>query len=292
MRLVTFGQGDRIGIGALAEGDSVVVPFAADPSLPSTMREFVCLGSEGLARARTLVETGPRLAVGEVRLLAPIRPANNVMCVGKNYHEHAKEFAGSGFDASQKQVIPDHPVIFTKATSCLAGPGAGIPASADETGSTDYEAELAVVIGRPGTKIARERAWDHVYGYTAFNDATIRDLQKRHIQFFIGKSAQGYGPMGPCLVTRDEMPAPEEILVEGLVNGQVRQSSTLDHLIFSVPELIEAISAAVHLEPGDVIATGTPAGVGIGFDPPVFLAPGDEVSVRITGVGTLTNPVV
>jgi 2-keto-4-pentenoate hydratase/2-oxohepta-3-ene-1,7-dioic acid hydratase in catechol pathway len=246
------------------------------------MVDFVALGAEGLERAAAAQASAPRVALDDVRLLAPIRPRNNVMCVGKNYHEHAREFAGSGFDASQKQTIPDAPVIFTKALSALVGPGDEVRVSDDRTATSDYEGELAVVLGADA----------NVYGYTIINDVTIRDLQKRHVQFFIGKSAATYCPMGPVLVTADEIGDVGVLRVQTRINGELRQDAPVKDLIFDIPCLIATISAAVRLEPGDVIATGTPAGVGLGFTPPRFLKPGDLMEVEIEGIGTLANPVV
>jgi 2-keto-4-pentenoate hydratase/2-oxohepta-3-ene-1,7-dioic acid hydratase in catechol pathway len=291
MRLVSFLHRGRSGIGARTDDDRVV-DFATDPELPTTMRGFVAAGEPALRRAAALVAGGGGLPIADVRLLAPIRPANNVMCIGKNYLEHAHEFAGSGFDASQRQAVPTHPVVFTKALSSIVGPGDDVEVSADPTGTSDYEGELAVVIGRGGTGIRAEDAEQHVYGYTVVNDLTVRQLQKRHVQFFLGKSAATYCPMGPHIVTRDEIPDITACWVRTRVNGEQRQAAPVTDLIFGIPTLIEAISAAVLLEPGDVIATGTPAGVGIGFDPPRYLVPGDVVEVTVDGVGTLVNRAV
>jgi 2-keto-4-pentenoate hydratase/2-oxohepta-3-ene-1,7-dioic acid hydratase in catechol pathway len=292
MRLVTYRNDDGTGIGALDGTGEWLVPFAIDPSLPTDMAGFVAGGDQLLARAAALVAEGDRLPVEQVRLLAPIRPRNNVMCIGKNYAEHAQEFAGSGFDASQRQAVPAHPIVFTKALSSIIGPGDPIDVSADATGTSDYEGELAVVIGRGGTRIAARDAWDHVYGYTVVNDMTVRELQKRHVQFFLGKSAATYCPMGPQIVTRDEIEDVTRCWVRTTVNGEERQAAPVAELIFSIPTLVETISAAVALEPGDVIATGTPAGVGIGFDPPRYVVPGDVIAVTVDGVGTLTNRAV
>ncbi|MDX1886467.1 fumarylacetoacetate hydrolase family protein [Mycolicibacterium sp. 120270] len=277
MKLVTFESVSGAAIGLLDGGEIVSL---ADPALPSAMVDFVALGEEGLQRAEALRRTAPRIPLAEAALLAPIRPRNNVMCVGKNYHEHAREFAGSGFDASAKQTVPDAPVIFTKALSAIVGPGDGVRVSDDATATSDYEGELAVVLGAGGS----------VYGYTIVNDVTIRDLQKRHVQFFIGKSAYTYCPIGPVLVTADEVDDVGLLRVQTRINGELRQDAPVKDLIFDIPQLISSISRAVRLEPGDVIATGTPAGVGIGFDPPRFLAPGDVMEVTIDGIGTLTNP--
>jgi 2-keto-4-pentenoate hydratase/2-oxohepta-3-ene-1,7-dioic acid hydratase in catechol pathway len=289
MKLVTYQTQDRVGIGRL-DGDHVV-DFGADPALPQDMTSFIALGRHGLDRAAALGRAA-RMPLSSMRLLAPLRPPNNVMCVGKNYVEHAREFARSGFDGSQKQTVPDHPVIFTKSLSSIVGPGDPVTVSADVTGTSDYEGELGVVIGAGGTGIDASSAFDHVYGYVVVNDMTIRELQKRHIQFFMGKSAATYCPMGPCIVTADEISDITAARVRTSVNGQLRQDAPVSDLIFDIPRLIATISSTVRLEPGDVIATGTPAGVGLGFSPPRFLSAGDVVTVTIDGVGTLTSPMV
>jgi 2-keto-4-pentenoate hydratase/2-oxohepta-3-ene-1,7-dioic acid hydratase in catechol pathway len=291
LKLITFqtsAAGPAIGI---LDGDEVV-PLAADPGLPASMADFVALGADGLERAAAVCANASRIALDDVRLLAPIRPRNNVMCVGKNYVDHAREFNSSGFDASQKQTVPDAPVIFTKALSSIVGQGDGVRVSDDPTATSDYEGELGVVIGPGGHKVAEADAFDHVYGYTIVNDVTIRDLQKRHVQFFVGKSAATYCPMGPVIVTADEVDDVGALRVQTRINGELRQDAPVKDLIFDIPRLIASISAAVRLEPGDVIATGTPAGVGIGFTPPRFLAPGDRMAVTIDGIGTLANPCV
>ncbi len=290
MRLVTYSHADKTGIGALVGDD--VVPFAADPDLPATMVELVAGGDLLLARAARLVASGGRVPLADVRLRAPLRPRNNIMCIGKNYVDHAAEFAGSGFDASQKQTVPDHPIVFTKALSSIVGPGDGIDVSADPTGTSDYEGELAVVIGRAGLRIPAAEAMEHVFGYTIVNDMTVRELQKRHVQFFLGKSAATYCPMGPALVTRDEVEDVTQLWVRTRVNGEERQAAPVSDLIFDIPTLIETISASVALEPGDMIATGTPAGVGIGATPPRYVRAGDVIEVSIDGLGTLTNTAV
>jgi 2-keto-4-pentenoate hydratase/2-oxohepta-3-ene-1,7-dioic acid hydratase in catechol pathway len=291
MKLITFQPGNGGPAIGILDGDEII-PLAGDPALPTTMVDFVALGAEGLERAAAVQRCAERIPLDGSRLLAPIRPRNNVMCVGKNYHEHAREFAGSGFDASAKQAVPDDPVIFTKALSSLAGPGDEVRVSDDPTGTSDYEGELGVVIGPGGHQVSEAHAQGHVYGYTIVNDVTVRDLQKRHVQFFIGKSAATYCPMGPVLVTADEINDVGSLRVQTRINGELRQDAPVKDLIFDIPRLIASISVAVRLEPGDVIATGTPAGVGIGFNPPRFLAPGDRMEVTIDGIGTLANPCV
>jgi len=222
--------------------------------------------------------------LAEVRPLAPI-PAlrRNIFCLGLNYRAHVKEF--------ENLDLPDAPIVFTKSTTSIAGPGADIPAHTGVTEALDYEAELALILGRDGRNIDPADAWDHVFGYTAINDVTARDLQKTHKQWFLGKSLDGCAPMGPLLVHRSAMPAPAKIAVRSRINGELRQDSTFDNLIFDVPTIIATLSRGATLLAGDIIATGTPAGVGIGFDPPKFLRPGDEVIVEVTGVGPLINRV-
>jgi 2-keto-4-pentenoate hydratase/2-oxohepta-3-ene-1,7-dioic acid hydratase in catechol pathway len=227
------------------------------------------------------------------RLLAPIpAPPHNIMCVGKNYFAHAHEFTKSGFDAGARaeDAIPEHPIIFTKPSSSIAAPGDAIPLWDGLDEAVDYEAELAVVIGRGGRAISRDDAMAHVFGYTIINDVTARDLQRRHKQWFLGKGIDGFGPMGPWIVTADEIDG-RNLRIQCRVNGETRQDSNTSDLIFDIPALIESISKSVTLAPGDIIATGTPEGVGIGFTPPRFLGDGDVVEVEIEGIGILRNTV-
>jgi 2-keto-4-pentenoate hydratase/2-oxohepta-3-ene-1,7-dioic acid hydratase in catechol pathway len=295
MKLVTFSDaaGRRIGVMDEAAGSVIDLSVAA-PALPREMTAFVAAGEAALAAARAALGTGQgRLASAAVRLEAPIpRPAKNILCVGKNYHEHAKEFHQSGFDASAgKDAIPDVPIIFTKWPNSVIGPQVAIPGSEDPTASVDYEGELTVVIGRTARRVRKADALSHVYGYTIINDATARTLQHRHKQWFLGKSLDGFCPMGPCIVTADEIPDPTRLRLQTRVNGELRQDAPVSDLIFDIPTLIEEISALMTLEPGDLIATGTCAGVGIGFNPPKYLVAGDVVSITIEPIGTLVNPV-
>ena len=204
-----------------------------------------------------------------------------------------RNFIKAGFDASAGQsAIPDCPIFFSKSYTSIIGPGAAIPASADWTNSVDYEVELGVVIGRGGRNIKKGQAYDHVYGYTIINDVTSRTLQQKHKQWFLGKNFDGFCPMGPWLVTSDEVGDVEQLTVSTHVNGELRQSAKIADLIFDIPTLIHDLSAVTTLYPGDIIATGTPSGVGLGFDPPKFLQPGDLVSLKIDKLGTLQSPVV
>lgn len=243
---------------------------------------------------RTALEArGPGSPLTEAKVLAPFEDlSRNIFCVGKNYHEHAAEFEKSGFDSSSKngEHAPEAPVIFTKPASTIIGPGDLIPLHANVTSQLDYEAELGVVIGKGGLGITKADAMDHVFGYTVINDFTARDLQQKHRQWFLGKSLDGFCPMGPYLVTADEVDG-QNVDVKCWVNGDLRQNSNTSNLIFDIPTLIETISAGIRLHPGDIIATGTPAGVGIGFNPPKFLTCDDVIRIEIQGVGVLENTV-
>jgi len=294
MRLVTFSDANGTRIGVHDGASNTIVDLAATTRLPKDMTGFIALGKNGLKRARAAVKSGGgRLPFAGVRLHAPIpRPAKNVLCVGKNYYDHAREFHASGVDASAgKDAIPELPIMFTKWPNSVIASGEPIPSYLDYTHSTDYEGELAVVIGTGGRGIAKQDAFDHVYGYTIINDATARTLQKEHRQWFLGKSLDGYCPMGPCIVTADEVPDVSKLHLITRVNGEVRQDALVSELIFDIPTLIETLSRVMTLDPGDLLATGTCLGVGIGFNPPKYLQKGDRVAITIEPIGTLENPV-
>ena len=287
MRLVNFANdGDR-ALGVL-DGDEVVDLSAS--GLPGDTVELISQWDR--AKVEHAVADSPRLQAHAVRLLAPLRPRKNVLAVGRNYRDHAREFSASGFDASEKQMVPDFPVVFTKAPTSVIGPGEPIVLANDPTSSTDYEGEMAVVIGKSARNVSRDDALGHVFGWTIVNDVTARDLQKRHVQWFVGKSPDTFCPMGPAITTIDELPDIGSSWLRTRVNGELRQEAPISDLIFDVPTLIATLSEVMTLEPGDVIATGTGEGVGIGFDPPVYLGSGDVVEISIDGIGTLSNPVV
>ncbi len=289
MKLATFaaGSADRLGVVDAEQG---------------TVRDVTdLLGSTDLTEvighwddSRALLGAGLASLAGRsldsVTLRPPLRPARNVFCVGKNYRDHAREFGRSGYDSpTRSEEIPGKPVVFTKATTAVTGPYDDVDPHRGVTSELDYEGELGVIIGRGGRGIARGDAYAHVWGYTVVNDVTARDLQRDHKQWFLGKSLDTHCPMGPYAVSADEAGDVQTLEVETLVNGERRQLAPVKDLIFDIPALIETISAGITLLPGDVIATGTPAGVGIGFDPPRFLASGDVVEVSITRLGTLRN---
>ncbi len=236
--------------------------------------------------------TGRRVAMAGAELLAPIpRPRRNIFCVGKNYHDHAHEFAASGFDSSAaKGAVPEHPIVFSKVPDCVVGPGADVLCDPAVSTALDYEVELAVIIGRGGRNISKADALSHVWGYTIVNDVTARDLQGQHSQWLLGKSQDTFCPMGPVVVTAEEIDL-ADTQVSTRINGETRQDSNTRQLIFDVPTVIAAVSNGITLLPGDVIATGTPVGVGIGFKPPRYLAPGDLIECEVAGIGVLTNRV-
>jgi 2-keto-4-pentenoate hydratase/2-oxohepta-3-ene-1,7-dioic acid hydratase in catechol pathway len=219
--------------------------------------------------------------LARTRLLAPIpRPRKNIFCMGRNYAEHAAERGAA---------VPELPVFFTKPPTTVIGPGAGIVHHA-VTQALDYEVELAVIVGRAGRDFAEKDALAHVFGYTVLNDVTARDLQKAHQQWFKGKSLDTFCPMGPVLVTADEVPDPQALGIRLRVNGQVRQEATTGQMIFGVAALLSTLAAGLTLEPGDILATGTPSGVGAATG--AYLKVGDQVEAEIDGLGSLTNPVI
>ena len=298
MKLVTFSHRGRTRLGIVDGDEKTVIDLSvAAPRLPSDMTGLIEIGDRGLKALATASRTrkkDARLPLSRVTLRAPFpTPRRNVLCVGKNYYDHAHEFDKSGFNATKgDSAIPELPIIFTKAPSSVIGPGDPIPGHLDPTKSVDYEVELGVVIGKGGRGITKRDAFKHVYGYTIINDVTARHLQADHKQWFLGKSIDGFCPMGPWLVTADEVGNVKKIRVESKVNGEVRQSAVVKDLIFDIPTLIATLSKGMTLQPGDIIATGTPAGVGIGFKPPKFLKKGDVVTLTIDRLGVLENTVV
>ena len=295
MHLVTFTKSNYTRIGLLDRDSATVIDISKlAPDVPKDMLSFIAQGDDALSTVREKLKTNKvALALSDIKLLAPIpRPASNILCVGKNYPEHVKEVQSVVASAGDTQgAAPDFPIIFTKAPSSVIGPDENIPAWLDHTSSVDYEGELAVVIGRGGRGISRNDAMQHIYGYTILNDVTSRRLQKQHHQWFLGKSLDGFCPMGPCLITQDEVPDVGALHVQTYVNGELRQDGYVRDMIFDIPTLIETLSRTMTLNSGDIIATGTPAGVGMGFKPPKFLNKGDKVSITIEPIGTLENGV-
>jgi len=301
MRLLTFrprrGGAPRVGI--LLDGERVLDVGAAAkrvrqrlPFDAGDMLSLIAAGRAALAALRKLARraAGEGLSLGALRVLAPIpRPRKNVFCVGWNYLEHFEEGARA---RSQVQEMPVHPAFFTKAPTAVNGPFDPIPLHAGVTEKLDWEVELGIVIGRRGRNIAEAEAMKHIFGYTVINDVSAREVQRQHgQQWFKGKSLDGTCPMGPWIVTADEVPDPQALRVICRVNGVVKQDSNTRHMYFRIPRIIAELSAGLTLEPGDVISTGTPAGVGHARTPPEFMKAGDLLETEVEGIGTLRNRV-
>jgi len=299
VKLVTYTHAGTAAYGVILDDGRILdLARAAGPvrarSLGDDMLAFIAHGAEALALARALAHEaqagGHRdatLAPAAVKLLAPIpRPTKNVLCVGRNYFDHiAESDRVRGADTK----IPEFPQFFTKPPTAVIGPDEVFVRDPVVSSRIDYEVELGVVIGPGGRDIPAERAYDHVFGYTIVNDVTARDLQRRHEQWFKGKGLDRSCPMGPCIVTREEIGDPAGLELTCTVNGEQRQHARAAQMIFDIPKLIHVLSAGMTLEPGDVLSTGTPAGVGFAMNPPRFLQPGDEVVCKISRIGTLTT---
>ncbi len=273
--------------GILDEAASTVSPFEVSVNQASLGIKWLI---EREVSGQNLPATSEPIELDRVKLEAPVpRPRRNVFCVGKNYYDHAHEFSKSGYDSSAASgVVPSFPIVFSKVPESVIGPDDCIDYDPAVSESIDYEVELAVIIGKPGRNISKEHALDHVWGYTVINDITARDLQGRYSQWLIGKSQDTFCPMGPIAVTRDEIDLADTRL-RSWVNNELRQDSNTRLLIFDVPTIIATIAEGITLLPGDVIATGTPAGVGLGFDPPKYMKHGDIVRCEIAGIGSLEN---
>jgi 2-keto-4-pentenoate hydratase/2-oxohepta-3-ene-1,7-dioic acid hydratase in catechol pathway len=294
MRFASFVHAGEKSYGVVMPGNRILdLPAAAQAAglvLPADFLGLISAGAPAVAMVRSLMEAGgPAHPLSEVRLSAPIpRPTKNVFCVGRNYVDHVAE----GYRARGTETkLPEAPQFFTKPPTAVIGPGE--PFALDEAVSRkmDYEVELALIIGTAGRDIPAERAWDHIFGFTILNDITARDLQRRHDQWFKGKGLDRSCPMGPFVVTRDEIADPSRLELSLSVNGEPRQRAKVAQMIFPIPDIIASLSAGLTLEPGDIIATGTPSGVGYAMDPPHFLAPGDEVICEISEIGRLVTPI-
>jgi acylpyruvate hydrolase len=288
MRLVIFPHHQHTRIGALVEraGEAFVLDLArTNADLPAEMEAFLALGEPALAAARRAVAAPDEawlLPCSDVTLLAPVPRPGKLVCLGHNYYDHM----GIG-----KTEPPEYPTFFCKTNNTIIGPDQPIVIP-HVTSQVDYEAELAVVIGRRARHVPRERALAYVAGYTLFNDVSARDYQKRTSQWMIGKSFDTFGPMGPALVTADEIPDPHCLSLSLTLNGREMQRTNTSNMIFSIPFVIAYLSAVMTLEPGDVISTGTPAKTDLARSLPPFMKPGDTVSITVERIGVLSNPVV
>ena len=287
MKLVTYRLSGAEYVGALTAGGKGVLPLpAADMN---TLIET--MPPADLRSAAAAAERGGAVPLADVELLAPIpRPRQDVVCLGMNYRDHAEESARYSADAFTKDSAAA--VYFSKRVSEAGAPGGVIPRHAGLTDRLDYEAELAVVLGKAARDVKAADAADYIFGYTVLNDVSARDLQTGHKQWYFGKSLDGFTPMGPVLVTADEIAYPPALEITCRVNGELRQQSNTSLLITSIGQILEELTAGMTLLPGTIIATGTPAGVGMGFDPPKFLQSGDVVECAIEGIGTLRSTVV
>ena len=291
MRLITCEYQHNTYLGVVQD-NYAVLPALADEAL-NDMLALIAAGPEGWQRYRASIPRLPascRIPLERVRILAPIpRPRKNILCLGLNYADHAAETSAVHGRAAAPH---DHIVVFTKAVTSVTGPGDDIPYDGAVTTQLDWEVELAVIIGLPGRHIEEAQALQHVFGYTVVNDLSARDLQFRHKQYFLGKSLDHGCPMGPWIVTTDEIPEPQDLELRCWVNGRLKQEGNTRQQISSIAATIATLSHSMTLEAGDVIATGTPAGVGFARTPPEFLGPGDLVECEVAGIGRLHNRIV
>lgn len=285
MRIATYEHDRGTSVGALV--DDRIVEVASD------MVELIAGGAARLEEARALARSGTGRPLAEVRLLAPIpRPARDVFCVGWNYSEHFRE----GQLVRGKEVpadLPEWPALFSKGPNTVVGPEAGVRFPEPHSDKLDWECELAVVMGRECRDVAEGDALDQVFGYTCANDVSVRDIQRRHGgQWFKGKNFDTHLPMGPWIVTADEIPNPHRLRIATRVNGVTKQESSTEQMVFTVPRILRDLSAGMTLVPGDMVITGTPAGVGFARTPPEYLSVGDAVEVEIESIGVLRNTIV
>lgn len=289
MKLATYTYQGRRGVGLVSDDlQSLRALRLAGDEAEQGVAALV--GRSGLADY-VREHLGETLRLADVSLEAPIpRPRRNIFCVGRNYHAHAKELSASVFKENDKNVA-SWPIVFSKVPECVTGPYGDVSLPVGISEQIDYEAELAVVIGKQCKNVGRDQALEQIFGYTIVNDVTARDVQMRHQQWDLGKSFDTFCPMGPWLVTADEIDS-ADVQVSCTVNGQVRQNASTRDFIFDIPTLIETCSRGITLYPGDIIATGTPAGVGMGMTPPTYLKSGDRVRVEIQGIGAIENKFV
>jgi acylpyruvate hydrolase len=283
MRFITFRTANAEGLATFSGEHDVFGLLEHDPHYPGDLRSLLSQGSDAIRNAYDRLLSGPRIDLREVQLLPPIQRPGKIICVGLNYREHAAE---SGFE------ISGYPTLFTRFPSSLIGHNSPLvrPKVSDQL---DYEGELVAVIGKRGRHISREGALAHIAGYSIFNDGSVRDYQLKTTQWTMGKNFDGTGAFGPLFVTADELPSGAQGLrLETRLNGAVVQSASTSDMIFDVSALVSIISEAMTLEPGDIIVTGTPSGVGMARNPKLFMKPGDVCEVEIEGIGTLTNYIV
>lgn len=297
MKLLAYEVEHKTLIGVMSKDEEWVFPIRSMELDYTTMQEAIEGISESEIQLLEYASTKEPYSIKgaarleEVTILAPIKhPAQDVICLGINYMAHAEESARYKKEAFGGE--RPYAVYFSKRINEALSDGEGIPSHSDIVDSLDYEAELAVVIGKDAYQVSKEEARAYVFGYTIINDVSARTLQTRHKQWFFGKSLDGFLPMGPCIVTADSLPYPPKLQIQSRVNGELRQNSNTELLIFDIDHVISELSQGMTLKAGTIISMGTPAGVGMGFDPPKFLQVGDVVECRIEGIGSISNPIV
>ena len=276
MKYVTYRFQGKTGVGAVNEALDAVFPIPGCEDLAA----LIAVGA-------SVAPAEESIPLSQLELLSPIpHPAQDVICLGINYYDHAAE---SDTVTGKSDNVPKNPIYFAKRVNEAVAPGGKIQSHSDIVADLDYEAELAVVIGKPAYNVSREEALDYVFGYTILNDISARAIQSKHQQWYRGKSLDGFTPIWPWIVTKDEFDVTKPMKIQSYVNGELRQNSTIDMLIFDTAYCVSELSHGMTLLPGTIISMGTPAGVGMGFHPPKWLKPGDTVSCVIEGIGELTN---
>lgn len=283
MKVVRFLEKGHTGFGLIDSTGKKV--FSSDALFEITKYEDFISFLDDIENKKLRLEFN----IEELELLAPIIPTKNVMCIGKNYYDHILEFDGSMEDVEK---VKENPIFFSKSISSIIGPNDNIYSHPDLTSELDYEAELGVIIGKECLNVSKEEALEYIFGYTIINDVTARDLQKKHQQWLKGKSLDTFCPIGPWIVTSDEIKDPNNLNISLKVNGELRQDANTKLMIHDIAKQISVLSQGMTLNPGDVIATGTPQGVGMGFKPPKFLKASDVVEISIEKIGILKNKIV
>ena len=297
MRLVTYEIEHREGLGVMSRDGKWIFPLRSMDMDYKTMQQLIENISESEKQLLEYMSSQDpykirgAAPIEEVKLLAPIpHPRQDVICLGINYMDHAEESAR--FKKEEFNGERPYAVYFSKRVNQAVNPGDGIPSHSDIVKDLDYEAEMAVIIGKEASHVPENQVKDYIFGYTIINDVSARTIQNRHKQWYFGKSLDGFLPMGPCIATVDELEFPPKVQVQSRVNGELRQNENTSRLLFGVAYIVSELSQGMALKPGTIIATGTPAGVGMGFNPPKFLKPGDVVECSVEGIGSITNPVV
>ncbi|RKD33452.1 fumarylacetoacetate hydrolase family protein [Thermohalobacter berrensis] len=297
MYFLTYKYNNEEKIGVLSNDSKNIIPMEKifhklNKKTPKTMNDFIQLSNDRLIqRIKTILDTTnfDGIPKDKIKICAPIPyPKRNLICLGKNYTDHVKELMGKTIADSN---IPESPIYFSKAASPAIGDGDIIKSHSSLTNQIDYEVELAIIIGKDGMNIKEDEALDYIFGYTIINDITARDIQRERKQWFKGKSLSTFSPMGPYIVHKSIIPWPVELNLESKVNGETRQKSNTRNMIFNIPYIIRDLSQGMELRAGDIILTGTPSGVGLGFEPPKFLKSGDIIECYIEKIGTLTNKI-